>query len=118
MAFILKRKNQPGWPELQWANLTAHSTFSYKTAASGVVNATVSTGGGILKGIFLDDYPNGAITLNLGAADLVFGSGATGLVPGFNFCWVEFKDTLTIDTATAQIYGILVGSLGRMSKDY
>lgn len=102
------RKNQPGWPELDWRNMSQGS-WHYLTTASGVTIATLSDVACVLKAIWSDDFLNGAAVVRSGAATLhAFGSAHdfTSWTPG----WSETNAALTIQTATAQLFGFLVGT--------
>ena len=108
--FLIKNPVQPGWPDLQWRNL-AQGSFNYRTLASGVVVSTLATGGGILKGIWMDDYNNGIINVDASGGIATVGTwGSGGLDVGWNPCWLAFNDTLIVHSATAQLFGALVGT--------
>lgn len=107
---LFKSPVQPGWPDLQWRNMSQGS-FNYRTLASGVVVATLATGGGILKAIWMDDYNNGQISVDAPAGIGSIGTWGSGALDiGWNPCWMGFTDTLIVHSATAQLFAALVGT--------
>lgn len=109
----MQRAGQIGWPELAWRNFTADveagSLFLYNPLASGVVVGTLSTAGGIVKGLIADDFLNGEVTIGFSDGDnVVLGSGALGV--GLFTLWKGGKATITLTTATAQVLAVVMGT--------
>lgn len=103
-----QKKGQFGWPELAWRNYS-QGTFLYLTTASGAVVSTLAASGGIVKAIWSDDYLNGAATLTItGGDDQCWGSAQdfTSWTP----CWIDSSGIITLKTATAQLFGVLIGT--------